>query len=91
MSESGFAHEADCHDAPGDAHVHARLLKFLGVFGGEITKNLIERVSELVFAAIGGLTESLNLLQLFAAQIIDMFVECQRESFLRNGRWNSEL
>jgi len=91
MGESGLAHEANCHDAPSHADVDARVLKFLGAFGGEVTKNLIERVSELVFAAIGGLTESLNLLQLFAAQIIDMFVECQRESFLRNGRWNSEL
>ena len=65
--------------------------KLLGALGREVTKNLIERVGELVFAAVGGLAESLNLLQLLAAQIIDMFVECQRESFLRNARWNPEL
>src|SRR5947208_8415571 len=83
MSKSGLAHKADRHDAPGHAHVDARLLKLLGAFGGEVTKNLIERVGELVFAAVGGLAESLNLLQFLAAQIINMFIECQREPFLK--------
>ena len=48
-------------------------------------------MGELVLAAVRGLAESLNLLQLLAAQIINMFVECQRESFLGNAKMESRI
>ena len=77
VGESGLAHEANGHDASGDANVDAVLVEFLGGLGRVVGEDLFDRVSEFVFAAIRGLAESFNLLELFAAQIIDMFVECQ--------------
>ena len=48
-------------------------------------QDLIDRMTELVFTAVGGLAKSLNRLQLPAPQTINVFVECQMESFTLNA------
>ena len=77
VRESSFAHEANRHDASRDADIDTRLLEFLGGLCGVLRQDLLHGVGELVFAAVGGLAQSFNLLQFLAAQAIDMFVECQ--------------
>ncbi len=81
VGEPGLAHKANRHDASGHAHVDARLVQFLGGLRRVLRQNLLQRVGEFVLAAVGGLTERLNLLQLFAAQVINMVVECQGSPF----------
>ena len=77
VSESGFAHQANGHDASGHADVDARLFEFFGSLLRVCAQNLLERVGEFVLAAVGGLAQGLDLFQLFAAQVVNMIVECQ--------------
>src|SRR5439155_24268836 len=78
MGESGFAHEANSHDSTGNAHVDGsgrQLLTGLLPISGQ---NLLNGMRKLVLGRIGLLAESLNLLQLFNPQLINVFVECQK-------------
>ena len=42
VREAGLSHQADGHDAPGDAHVHSRSLQLLGRFLRVLRQNLRE-------------------------------------------------
>ncbi len=77
VGKSGLTHEANGHEASGDAHVHASLVEFLRSFGCELRKNLFNRMRKVVLAAVRRLPESLNLFQLFAPQFVNLVVECQ--------------
>jgi hypothetical protein len=77
VSESGFAHETDRHDAAGDAHVDARVLQLLRGFCRVLREDLRNAVSEVVFARVGFLSERFNLFDLVAAEVVDLVVECQ--------------
>ena len=78
VCEPGLAHEPDGHDAPGDAHVDARILQLLGGFLRVLRENLRNGVGEVVLARIGLLAESFDLFQFLAPQFVDFLVECQR-------------
>jgi len=77
VSETGFAHQPNCHNAPGDADFYARLLKVfaaaLAVFG----EDLRDGVRGGVAVRIGLLSERFDLAQLLPALLIDFFVEGQ--------------
>ena len=77
VSESGFAHETDRHDAASNAHVHARLLQLFRGFSGVLGEDLRNAVSEVVFARVGFLSERFNLFDLVAAKVVNLVVECQ--------------
>ena len=91
VRESGLAHEADRHDASGDADVDARLLEFLGGLCGVLRQDLLGRMGELVLAAVRGLAERLNLFQLLAPQFVNLVVKCQGIAFFlaRNGDYSN--
>ncbi len=78
MREAGLAHEADSHDAPGDAHVDPRIFQLLGSLAVILGTNVGNRVRELVFRGIRPLAQSFNLFQLFAPQFVDFLVESQK-------------
>src|SRR5437763_999452 len=78
MGEPGFAHEANSHDSTGNAHVDGsgrQLLTGLLRISGENLRNCMR---EFILSRISPLAESLNLLQLFNPQLINVFVECQK-------------
>ena len=77
VREASFAHEADCHDAPGDAHVDAWILQLFSSLLGIGGENVWNRVGEIVLAGVRLLSEGFNLLELVAAQFVDLFVEGQ--------------
>ncbi len=77
VRETGFAHQADGHDASGNAHVDARGFEFFGRLAAVVGEDLRDGMREIVLARIGRLPESLDLLQLLAPDSIDVFVECQ--------------
>ena len=76
VGKASLAHQANCHQTPGHAHVHPRLIEFLRRLI-VVRPNLFYRVRDFVFAAVHGLAERFNLLQLVAAQIVNFIVECQ--------------
>ena len=78
VGEPGLAHQPDGHDAPGDAHVDARILQLLGSLLRVLRQNLRNGVSEFVLAGIDLLSQSFNLFQLLPPQFVDFLVECQR-------------
>ena len=63
----------------------ARLLEFFGGLRRVVGQDLLEGVGEFVLAAVGGLAERLNLLQLLAAQVVDVVVECQGSPLVACG------
>ena len=78
VSKSGLAHQPDGHDPPGNPHINPRILQLLGSLFRVVTKNLGNRVGELVLARVCLLTQGFDLFQLFPPQFVDFFVECQR-------------
>jgi len=87
MSETGLAHETNSHEASSHADIsrpsEVRLFQLFSSLRCVLRKDLIESVGELELAAVGGLSQRLNLLQLLAPQVIDMVVECQGGPFVR--------
>src|ERR1700722_6147364 len=81
VRESGLAHQADRHDASGDTYVDARLLKFLGSLPSVQRQDLFKSGRYFVVTAIRGLSESFNLFQLLAPQVINLIVEGQWSPF----------
>jgi hypothetical protein len=77
MREPGLAHEANRHDAPGDAHVHAHLFELFRGLRQIVGQNLRDGVRELVLAAVRGLAQGLNPFQFLAPQFVNFVVECQ--------------
>ena len=77
MREPGFAHQADGHDASGNAYVDSRILQFLGGFSRVLRQNCGDGVSERILGGIGLLPKRFNLLQLLAPQFVNVLVECQ--------------
>jgi len=75
VCESGFAHQTDGHDASGNAHIDAGRLQIFARLAAVGSQNLRDGVAEVVFVRIGGLPESLNLLQLFTPDFVNIFVE----------------
>jgi hypothetical protein len=78
VAEARLAHQANRHDASGHAHVDSRILQLLG----GLVRILVARicgngVGEFVFAAVRGLPQRLDLLQLLAPQFVNVLVECQ--------------
>src|SRR5215469_14278513 len=82
MGERGLAHEAERHDASGNAHQHAIRIEFLGGFRGIGGDHLRNGVGEVVAARIAFLPESLNLLEFSAAEFVDVLVESQKGPFV---------
>ena len=80
MGESGLAHEADRHDASGDADVDARLGQFFGGLGQVFVENLRDGVGGFVAIGVGELPQRFDLLQFFFAKFVDFLVECQVDS-----------
>src|SRR5882724_2054017 len=78
--EPGLAHQADRHDASGDAHVDPCGLEFLARLAAVFGQNLRNGVAEVVLARICRLPESFNLLQLLAPDFVDVFVERHAKS-----------
>src|SRR2546430_2467559 len=77
MGEPSLAHQPDGHDAPGHAHVHARIFQLLRCFVRVFSQDLRDCVREFVLPGIGLLPESFNLLELVAPQFVYFLVECQ--------------
>jgi len=82
VGESGLTHQAERHDAPCDTNIDACLFEFLRGLRRVVGQYLFSRVGELVFAAVGRLSERLNLFQLFAPEFVNIFVESQWSPFL---------
>ena len=78
MREPSLPHQPDGHDAPGDAHVDARILQLLGSLLRVLRQNLRNRVGKLILAGIDLLSQSFNLFQLLPPQFVNFLVECQR-------------
>src|ERR1700758_2836168 len=76
MRKSSLAHQADRHDASCNAHRHARRLELLGSLPTVFTQNLRDGMAEVVLAGISRLSESFNLLELLAPDLIYVVVEC---------------
>src|ERR1017187_8146223 len=89
VGKAGLAHQANGHDASRHADIDARLFQLLGGLGGVLREDLLQRVSEFVFAAVGSLAERLNLLQLLAPQVVNVIVECQWCPFI-SQRWKGD-
>ena len=77
LGEPGLAHEANGQDSAGDPDVDAGRFQLFRGFGGELRENLRRRMRELIAPRIRFLPQRLQLLQLLAPKLIDLFVQCQ--------------
>ena len=86
VRESGLAHEADGHDASGDASVDAIGFELLGSLLAVVGENLRDGVCGLVMIRIGLLAERFDLAQLVFAKVINVLVECHFAQGRPEGR-----
>jgi hypothetical protein len=86
MAESGLAHQADCHDASGHAHVDPRIFQLLGSLIRVFRQNSSNGVRELVLGPVRGLAQRLDLFQFLTPQFVNVFVECQENPLKRELR-----
>ncbi len=77
VSEGGLPHEPKRHDASCDANLDAWAVELFGIFLRVFGQDLGDRVGEIITAGVDFLAESLNLLEFFAAKVVDVFVEGQ--------------
>jgi hypothetical protein len=70
MSESSFAHKANCDDPACEPHVNGRALKLFGAFLGVLGDDLRNGMGTQVAGRICTLAESFDLLQFVQPQPI---------------------
>ena len=88
VGESRLAHQADGHDASGDAHFDLRVFELFGGAVFVVGQDLRNLVRDLVFVRIGALPQRFDLLQFLPAKLIDVLVEshgCVRSSGEKHG------
>src|SRR3954462_12043785 len=79
MDKRGLSHKPHGHDASGNADRNARLLELLAGALGVVGDYLRDRMRGLVLVRISGVAKRLDLLEFFAAKVVNLFVECQSE------------
>ena len=89
VGESCLAHQADGHDASGDAHLDFRTLELFGGAVFVVGQDLRNLVRGLVFVRIGALAQRFDLLELLPAKLIDVLVE--RHSGMSNSNEKAGL
>ena len=77
MSKTCLAHEPVRHNAAGDADLYAACVQLFRRLLRKSGKDLPNVIGVVVAVGIRPLTEGFNLLQLFAAQFVNVLVECQ--------------
>src|SRR5271169_1586532 len=84
MTEASLAHQSNCHDAPGHAHIDPWAFQLFRSLFRVVRQNLRDGVRELVLAPVRSLTKRLDLFQLLAPQLVNVFVECQESPLTGN-------